>query len=353
MNAMITRRQMLTAAAASIAAPSLMTRGAKAAPAPLVLSDFGGDWATWNRKLFDTEFTRLSSVPVSRDAGADNAARIAKIKLGLSQKTFDMACFADSFFARAEAEGLLAGLNIKSAALTNVRDIDPRFVGPNYISHLFNGLGMAYNPSMVDKAPTAWADMWNPAYAGRIVLPTVNHSFGLHVILICALVASGDMKDITGALGKLKALAELRPIWALDSQAIMRSLSQGEAAIGWLGRGEFYQIQRNGGETKFVIPTEGGFVTHWAFAPVTNTRYPGEVEQYINVTLDAKLQADYATYWGFHPTNTRWVEHADKAVIDKVSFSDNEMKRLLPIDNFWFNAQRPALTDQWNRIVGA
>lgn len=319
----------------------------------LVMSDFGGEWAAWNKNLFDNKFGEEAGDSINRDAGADNAARIAKIKLGLASQTYDIACFADAFFARAQAEGLLTEFNAKSPAVTNIADIPEDFVTPHYVAHLFNNLGMAYNPSMVEEEPTSWADMWNPAYAERIVLPTVNHSFGLHVVLVCGLVASGNMQDIDGALVKLKELADLKPIWALDSQAIMRSLSQGEAAVGWLGRGEHYQILKNGGETKFMMPKEGGFRTHWAFAPVKGTRFPEQVEKYVNVSLDPKLSADYATHWGFNPTNKRWVDHAEKETVDRISLSDEENSRVVKIDYLWLNSKRTELTEHWNRIVGA
>ena len=348
----LSRRKLLTAAGASVAAAAI-PGAANAQSGPLVMSDFGGEWAAWNKKLFDTEFTKRTQHGLTRDAGADNAARIAKIKLGLPQKTYDIGCFADSFFARAEAEGLLKGVNLKSARLKNLKDVAPEFVNPKYVSHLYNGLGLGYNPKMVAKPPTSWADLWDPAYRGKIVLPTVNHSFGLHVMLFCGMVASGNMKDTNGALGRLRTLAAQQPIWALDSQAIMRSLSQGEAAIGWLGRGEHYQIAKGGGDIKFIMPREGGFATSWAFAPVTGTRFEQQVEDYIDVSLDPKLQAEYATHWGFHPTNKRWTEFADTETVKRIAFTADDTKHITPIDHGWFNSKRTELTEQWNRTVGA
>ena len=346
----LSRRHLLAAgAAAALAGGSL---SARADGGSLVLSDFGGEWSDWDRREFAAEFKRRTGWSTEIDGAADNSARIAKLSLGLTQGSYDMCCFADAFFARAEANGLLAGLDPNAPGLTNFKDIDPAFVTPNYAASLYNGLGLAYNPRLVKSPPTSWADMWNPAYKGRIVLPTATHSFGMHVVLLCAMAAGKSYKDLDAGFDKLKELAALRPIWALDSQAIMHSLRDEEAAIGWIGRGEHLQIVNGGGDIKFVIPQEGGFLTSWSFAPVKNTHHLPEVLQYINVTLDPKIQAKYAAYWGFHPTNRRWTEFVDADVVKRIAFTPEEEKRFVTIDYKWLDTQRSAMTDRWNRIVG-
>ncbi len=351
------RRQMLqlsAAASASVIAPLSDTGWdrAIAAQRPLVVSDFGGDWGKWNQDNIDSRMTRGTSVTVTHDTGSDNAARIAKARLGTSRSEYDLICLADSFFPRAEAEGILDKLNYSSPRLSNVKDIDPRFVTPSYTSFLFNGLGLAYNHKMVKTPPTAWKDLWNPEYKGKIVLPAVTHSFGLHVILLSALAAGKDYKDTEAGLEHLKALADLQPIWSVDSQANARSLFQEEAAIGWLGRAEWVQLQGWGGTAKFVVPSEGGFLTSWGFAPIKNSKSPEAIEQYIEITLDAKLQADNAKKLGFHPTNLKWKDYADADTIKKVSWTPDEQKRFLTLDYAWLTPKRAELTEAWNRIVG-
>lgn len=352
------RRQMLTLSATTLAAGAVSlglpgaVRSASAQAQQLVVSDFGGDWATWNKQNIDAQFTEKTKIPVIHDTGSDNAARIAKAKLGMPRSEYDLICLADSFFARAEAEGILADMDYKSPKLTNLKDVDPRFVTPHYTSFLFNGLGLGYNPKMVKKTPTSWADMWNPEYKGKIVLPAVTHSFGLHVILLCALAAGKDYKDTKAGLENLKRLADLDPIWTVDSQANARSLFQEDAAIGWLGRAEWIQVQNWGGATKFVLPSEGGFFTSWGFGPVKNTKNMGLIEDYVNITLDPKLQAANAKKLGFHPTNTRWKEFIDEESARKIAWTPEEEKRFVTIDYVWLNSQRAELTEAWNRVVG-
>lgn len=340
--------------AADLAAPLVTSsvREAEAAVRPLVVSDFGGDFGSWNKQSIDGRFTELTKNPTTHDTGSDNAARIAKARIGIRRSEYDLICLADSFFPRAEAEGILAGIDYSSRHLTNIKDIEERFVTPNYTSFLFNGLGLGYNPKMVKTPPTSWKDLWNPEYKGKIVLPAVNHSFGLHVILLSALAEGKEYKDTVAGLEALKRLADLQPIWSVDSQANARSLFQEEAAIGWIGRAEWVQVQNWGGTTKFVVPKEGGFLTSWGFAPVKNTRSMEEVEQYINITLDAKLQAETAKKLGFSPTNTRWKEFSDPETIAKVSMPPEEEKRFSTIDYAWLTTKRPELTEAWNRIVG-
>lgn len=340
------------AAAAGLISPFAGATDAFAQSSQLVVSDFGGDWATWNKANIDAKFTELTKVPVLHDTGSDNAARIAKAKLGIPRSEYDLICLADSFFARAQSEGILEAMNYKSPKLTNLKDVDPRFITPNYTSFLFNGLGMGYNPKMVKTPPTSWADMWNKDYRGKIVLPAVVHSFGLHVILLSALAAGKDYKDTQAGLDNLKRLADLDPIWTVDSQANARSLFQEEAAIGWLGRAEWVQVQNWGGATKFVLPSEGGFFTSWGFGPIQNTKNMALIEDYVNVTLDPQLQAANAKKLGFHPTNTKWKDYIDAESAAKISWTPEEQKRFVAIDYAWLNSKRAELTEAWNRTVG-
>jgi putative spermidine/putrescine transport system substrate-binding protein len=205
---------------------------------------------------------------------------------------------------------------------------------------------------MVKKTPTSWADMWDPEYKGKIVLPGVNHSFGLHVILLSALAAGKDYKDTEAGLEKLKALADLQPIWTVDSQANARSLFQEEAAIGWVGRAEWIQLQGWGGNAKFVLPSEGGFFSSWGFGPIKNTKNMDRIEEYVNITLDPKLQAENAKKLGFHPTNTKWKEFVDEPTAQKISWTPEEVKRFVSVDYVWLNSKRSELTEAWNRTVG-
>lgn len=324
---------------------------AAAAGRTLVVSDFGGDFGAWNKQSIDTRFTELTKAPTTHDTGSDNAARITKARIGIPRSEYDLICLADSFFPRAAAEGVLEPVDYNSPRLTNVKDIDKRFVTPNYTSFLYNGLGLGYNPKMVKTPPTSWKDLWNPEYKGRIIMPAVTHSFGLHVILLSAMAAGRDYKDTAAGLDNLKRLADLQPIWSVDSQANARSLFQEEAAIGWIGRAEWVQVQNWGGATKFVVPEEGGFLTSWGFGPIKNTKSMEAAEEYINISLDPKLQAETAKKLGFHPTNLRWKDFSDAETIAKVSLTPEEEKRFVTVDYAWLTGQRSDLTEAWNRIV--
>lgn len=353
MKDIVSRRQAIKMASATFVAGMLgLPKATNAQSQRLVVSDFGGDWATWNKQNIDKEFTSRTKIDVLHDTGSDNASRIAKAKLGIPRGEYDLICLADSFFPRADAEGILQKINYSSPRLKNHKDIDTRFVTSTYTAFLFNGLGLGYNPKMTSTPPASWADLLKPEYKGKIVLPAIVHSFGLHVILLCALAAGKDYKDTETGLEYLKRLADQEPIWTVDSQANARSLFQEEAAVGWIGRAEWVQLRDWGGSAEFVLPSEGGFLTSWGFGPIEGSLQTEALEDYINVTLDPQIQAANAAKLGFHPTNKRWVEFADEATVQKISWNEDEERRFIKIDYDWLNSKRAELTDAWNRIVG-
>lgn len=353
----IDRRTFLRAAggaAALAAAPLRAGRGeAQTKPKNLVLSNWGGEWGNFVKESVDAEFTKRYGIPVVHDPSADNAARITKVKLSIAQGTYDLIHLADGFFARAIDEGILEKLNYQSPNFTNTPDVDKGLQNPYWPAAIFNGMGLAYNPGMVKEPPTSWADLWKPEYKGKIVLPGVNHSFGLYVLFYGALAAGKEWKDVDTGLEMLKRLTDQRPVWSLDTPTIMKMFQREEAALGWLGKAEVLTVQNWGGKTQFAFPTEGGIYVSWGWAITKGSKNVEWAERYINITLDPQVQALFAKRWNYAGSNAKWVEQSPPEIRKRIEWRPEELRRLIVLDQQWITRRRAELTEKWNKIVGA
>jgi spermidine/putrescine transport system substrate-binding protein len=68
-------------------------------------------------------------------------------------------------------QGLLAPLD--HARLPNLKNIDPAFARPGLLTdavpYMWNATGILYNQKL-QPPPTAWADLWDPRFAGKITM---------------------------------------------------------------------------------------------------------------------------------------------------------------------------------------
>jgi spermidine/putrescine-binding protein len=349
----IGRRAFLRGTTGTLAGASLgrlRPAQAQAKPKQLTMSNWGGEYGTFVKENVDVDYTKRFGVSVVHDPSADNAARITKVKLS-APGTYDLIHLADSFFARAVDEGILEPLNYRSPNFTNAAAVDPAALTPFWPRATYNGMGVAYNPNMVKEPPTSWADLWKPEYKGKIVVPGVNHSFGLYVIFFGALAAGKDWKDVDTGLEMLKRLADLRPVWSMDTPSIQKLFHREEVAIGWLGKAETLHAQTWGAKTQFTIPKEGGIFVQWGWGIVKGTRNLEWAERYVNLGLDPEVQARYATKWRYAGSNPKWVQHVDPDTRKQVEWTPEETKRLIGLDHSWITSRRVELTERWNKIV--
>jgi spermidine/putrescine transport system substrate-binding protein len=68
-------------------------------------------------------------------------------------------------------QGLLAPLD--HARLPNLKNLDPAFARPGLLTHavpyMWNATGILFNRKLQPR-PTAWADLWDPRFAGKITM---------------------------------------------------------------------------------------------------------------------------------------------------------------------------------------
>ena len=77
-----------------------------------------------------------------------------------------------------------------------------------WCNYLQPWLGIAYNPKVMPTAPTSWAEIYDPKYKGRIILPSLQNTEGLANLFMAAHLATGKpmaeaQKDIDAAFKKL------------------------------------------------------------------------------------------------------------------------------------------------------
>ncbi len=225
------RRDVLKAGAAALATPlaQLEPALAQGRPEKLVVMTWGGLWGDSLRDGVDAPFTKATGVTVIQDRGSSPVERIAKLKVGLHDQGFDVLQLHDGLYPLAVRQGVIESIDRSSPRLTNLKDVYPQFVYPNWVVQIFSAIGVTYNTKKVKNPPSSFADLWRPEFKGRIVLPEISHSIGTYIIPVGAMARGKPPTDAETGFEMLKRMVDLQPIWAKDTDTIMSSLRDEEA----------------------------------------------------------------------------------------------------------------------------
>ncbi|HEY0524690.1 MAG TPA: extracellular solute-binding protein [Stellaceae bacterium] len=349
------RREFLRLSSAALAgfpfAARLPSAFAQSKPDSLALMTWGGLWGNGMAQYVDTPFTAKTGVKIIQDRGSSPVERVTKLKIALGNQIYDLVQLHDGVVPLAEAQGVLEDLDPASPNMPYLKDVPARFRRKGWVAMIYSALGVAYNPKLVKTPPTGFADLWNEEYSGAVVLPEITHSIGHYIIPIGAMAAGKDPKDAETGFQMLQKLVALKPIWAKDTDTIMSSLVNEEAAIGLLYKSQTFTVRAQGGTAEWVFPKEGAISYLSGTGIAKNSKNKALAEQYINMTIDPALQGWVAKEFNYAGTHPGMLKTLSPELQQRVQFSDAEVARIIDLDQDFMSSNRPAWTDRWNRIA--
>ncbi|TCR87995.1 extracellular solute-binding protein [Rhizobium sp. BK376] len=348
------RTFMKLTASAAFAAPVLGSASlafAQTKPESLAMMTWGGLWGDGMAKYVDAPFAAKTGVKITQDRGSSPVERITKLKISLDNQVYDLVQLHDGVVPLAEAQGVLEDLDPNSPNLSFLAGVPDRFKRKGWVAMIYSALGIAYNPDLVKKPPTSFADLWSEDYRGSIVLPEITHSIGPYIIPIGALAAGKDAKDADAGFDMLSKMAALDPIWAKDTDTIMSALVNGEAAVGLLYKFQTYTVLQQGGKVEWVFPKEGAISYMSGTSIAKNAKNKALAEQYVNMTIDPSTQGWVAQVFNYGGTHPDTLSKLPVELQQKVQFSPEETARIIDLDQEFMSANRGQWTDRWNRIV--
>ena len=196
------------------------------------------------------------------------------------------------------------------------------------------------------KAPTSWADLWDPAASGKVIIPSLRNTEGYWPLLAAAHLATGKpyqeaQYEIDAGLKKLATLKpNLLNVYTDAPQAI-NLLEQGEAQmIG--GQFSAYTLIRKaaGSPVDLAIPSDGGFAMPSGITKVKNGPAGDVADAIVNMFLGPEVQSVLATKAFVAPTNPETPKPAGYP----------DPSQLFAPDWAFFAKERGGWVDRWNQL---
>ena len=241
--------------------------------------------------------------------GSRSLVNLEKMQKNKDKQYLSVVMMDDPVMIPAVAEGLLEKLT--AAKVPNLAMLKPGTVHMDgmWCNYLQPWLGIAYNPKALKTAPASWADIYDPKYKGRIILPSLQNTEGLANLFMAAHLATGKpmaeaQKDIDAGF---KKLVTIKP-------NLLTAYTQMPQAYNLLEQGEGFMIssaisqvalerKASGAPVDIAVPREGIFAMPSGVALVKGAPQPELGAGYINEMIGPEVQAKLSAATFSLPTN--------------------------------------------------
>lgn len=187
--------------------------------------------------------------------------------------------------------------------------------------------GIAYNPEFTDREITSIADLWDPAFKGRVGMMADPQEIGNFGLLLNGVdPAKSAEGDWQAAADKLKEQRDAGIVRAYYDQDFVQPLTNGDIWMSMAWSGDvFQQNAEEGTNLKFVVPDEGATIwTDLMMLPITSES-PVDALKLMNFLYDPDIAAGLTEYINYVPP----VPAAQDVLRDKAKSASGEDKEWL------------------------
>lgn len=264
-------------------------------------------------------FELVYGVKVNKDEYSSNEEMYAKISAGGT--SYDLVQPTDYIVSLMVRNNLIQ--KIDKTQVKTLGNFDPNYLnfdfdpGNEYTLPYQAGTdAIIYNSDKVAKPPASWKDLWDPAYAGRMVfLDDSRVVIGITLLSLGYDVNSKDPAQLEEAKVKLTEL--VKNIKLFDSDSPKTALIAGDVDLGNTWTGEAVLAQRENSSIQYVYPTEGAIIWQDNWAIPTGAPHLDAVYAWLNYSNQGDLF--YLMLKEFPYTNP------NKAALDFAKSADPEL----------------------------
>jgi putative spermidine/putrescine transport system substrate-binding protein len=301
----LSRRSLLATGSAAFAAASLgLPTGSRAATS-IVATTYPGSFDEAFKAVVGPAFAQASggSVTFTPLLGVD---QIGKIQASRNSPPFDVVLFDEGPLIPAIESGVLE--KFPSGQSKTFADIPEAFRHPDGYAPVITVqlIGIAYNPKKVKTPPTAWEDLWNPEYKGRVGITGLGSSLGTAFMVEIAKLNGGSATNIEPAFEAIKKLLPNVGAIAPSPGALAALFQQGEIDIAFNYWNNVALLAAKGVDIAFAKPKSGAIVVRSSVQIVKNNQDPKLVLDYLDTVMSVDVQKGLeANPWVMMPTNKK------------------------------------------------
>jgi spermidine/putrescine-binding protein len=247
-------------------------------------------WSEYVPQQMLDDFTKKYGITVNYDTYESNEEMLAKLQAGASG--YDVIIPSDYTVAIMIKQGMLETIDVTQ--LSNFGNLDPRFINRDYdpgnkhsIPYQWGTSALIYDKTLVPSEPKNWADLWDPAYKGRLVfLDDEREVMGMALEVLGYDRNSTNENELNQAEQKLLGL---KPnILKFDSSSPETAIISGEAWAGLVYNGNASLALAEDTNVVYICPTEGCTIWFDNLAIPNGAPHKDAAMLFLNWVLDAQ-----------------------------------------------------------------
>ncbi|MBQ1545066.1 MAG: spermidine/putrescine ABC transporter substrate-binding protein [Clostridia bacterium] len=247
------------------------------------------------------EFEALTGIQINYTNFDSNEDMYAKIKGGGAN--YDICVPSDYMIERMKDEGMLLPINFDN--IPNYKYIMDQYKGLYYdpdnaysVPYNVGYVALVYNTKLVDEVPDSWEILWNPKYAGQVLMfNNPRDGFALAQSALGLDYNSTDPEDWARAYDKLLQQKPVVRSYVMDE--VFNIMESGSAALAPYYAGDCLTMMDNNPDLAVVYPKEGANIFVDAFCIPETAQNQGAAELYINFMMEPEIclaNAEYLCY---------------------------------------------------------
>lgn len=273
-------------------------------------------------------FEKLTGIDVNYTTFDSNESMYAKLKSGAAN--YDIVIPSDYMVAKMIAEDMLAPLNYDN--IPNFANIDEQYRNADYdtenaytVPYMLCTTGIIYNTTMVEQAPTGWADLWDERYSGNILM--FNNSRDAYAIAALKLGRSINPEttdEVDAVVEELKKQKPLVQAYVMDE--IFDKMTGSEAALGVYYSGDAITMISDNPDLAWVFPEEGSVLSVDSMCIPASSSNREAAEMFINFMCEADVGKANAEYVGYTtPMNCVWEELDEELKYSEIAYPSEKI----------------------------
>lgn len=257
-------------------------------------------------------FQLVYDVKINRDEFSSAEEMFSKLSAGGAG--YDVVHVSDNVVVPSIRLGLLAKLDHDRLPILSY--FNPQYMNlpfdPGNVYTLPYEAGsdaILYNTKTVANPPKSWADLWDPAYEGRIVsIEDSRAIIGLTLLTLGYDVNTTDPAQLEEAKAKL---TELMPnIKVFNSDSPKSDLLAGDVDLGIIWTGEAVLVQQENPDFAYVYPKEGSILWQDNWAVAADAPHEDAAYAWLNYSMQPNLFWMMLRDFPYTNPNTAALEYA-------------------------------------------
>ncbi len=311
------------------------------------------NWADYIDESILTDFEEKYGITINYTTYTSNEELIDTLMAGPTD--YDLVIPTDYAVELLRKESVFGAID--KTNIPNFDNIAPTFINPAYdpgnrycIPYQWGTLGVGYNIQATGKEINSWADVFDPAFAGRVaLLDEARASLGVILLHLGYSPNTTNQSEIAEATEFLKSNAPQIVAYAPDTGQDMLAAGEVDIAMEW--NGDIFYIMSDNPDIRYVIPSDGAIIWADNVCLLANAPNQENAELFLNYLLEPEVGAALSNYVKYASPN--------QAALPFINEEDRNNPGMYPPDDvrarlFFLADVGPAaqlFDDAWNDVL--